>query len=178
MKKKINKQVSELIPGEARVLDVGCSKGDFLFEIYPKITYGLGIDINPKKIKSAQANSYNYKSIEFIVGNLSKIELNSHFDYSILKFVIHSIEYYEQIQLLKSVSKYSDNIIIVDFVPTNSLLSKCLINIDEVLAGHYSKFKKYLGKGMEQLIKNSGLDIDKKINGIYDFYNIWKINDS
>ncbi len=47
---------------------------------------------------------------------------------------------------------------------------------DEILAGHYSKYKKYIEKGMDKLIKNSDLNLVEQIKGVYNFYNIWVCN--
>lgn len=166
----IRKQIYELIPKNSRVIDIGCGKGYLLRELSNKIKYGLGIDINQRKINFATKKKLD--NLEFRVINTNKLDLKENFDVAIAMFMIHSLDYSSQIKTLKNMSKISKEIILVDFVWSDSFIKKALMYIDEFLVGHYNNFKIYKELGMEKLIEDSGLK-SKKTNGINNMYKIW-----
>jgi len=79
MKKEIRQKVYDLISKNSNVIDIGCGKGKLLYELSNKINYGLGIDINKRKINFA--NKIKKSNLEFKVQNSKKIK--GKFDYSI-----------------------------------------------------------------------------------------------
>lgn len=176
MKRKIRKQVYEFIPSNSRVIDIGCGNGGLLRELSSKINYGLGIDINKKKIKSAnkKAEKRGLKNLEFKLIDSRKLGLKENFDIAIAIFAIHVMDYETQIKTLKNISKVAEKIILVDYIWPESIKNKFLIYIDEHLAGHYKKFKNYQEKGgIPRLINKSKLKLDKELKGINNMYKIW-----
>ncbi len=167
---QIREQIYNLVPKNSRIIDIGCGRGKLLYELSNKINYGLGIDINKRKINFAKKNAKN--NLEFKTMNSKNLNsLDKKFDISIIMFVLHSMEYKTQIKTLKNMSKISKKQIIVDYAPSKNIFYRTLISFDEILSGHYRRFLNYKKLGMERLIKESGLKIDKKIKK--NFYSIW-----
>jgi len=164
---QIREQIYNLVPKNSRIIDIGCGRGKLLYELSNKINYGLGIDINKGKINFAKKNVKN--NLEFRVESAQKVKGN--FDYSIVMFFLHSMNYKTQIKTLENMKKISKQQIIVDYVSPKNIFYRTLISFDEILAAHYKNFLNYRKIGMERLIKESGLKIDKKIKK--NFYSIW-----
>ena len=141
----------------------------------PKIEYGLGVDVNKKKIKSAnkRVKKEGLNNLEFKVIDSKKLNLKENFEIAIAMFVVHEMSYRTQIKILKNMSKIAKKIILVDYVWPKSIKEKILIYMDEHLAGHYKKFLSYRKKGMPKLINESELKLDRELNGINDIYKIW-----
>lgn len=175
MRKEIRKQISKLIPSDSKIIDIGCGKGILLQELSSKINYGLGVDINKKKIKFAnkRVKKRGLNNLEFRVMDSGKLNLKENFDIAIAMFAIHEMDYETQIKYLKNMSKIAKKILLVDYVWPKSIKNKILIYIDEHLAGYYKKFLSYRKKGMLKLINESGLKLDKELKGINDMYKIW-----
>ena len=176
MRKEIRKQVCKLIPSDSRVIDIGCGNGSLLYMASPKIKYGLGVDVNKKKIKFAnkRVKKEGLNNLEFKVMDSEELNLKKNFDIAIAMFAIHETNYETQIKTLKNMSKIAKEIILVDYVWPESIKNKILIYMEEHLAGHYKKFKSYKENGeMPRLIEKSGLKLDKELNGINDMYKIW-----
>jgi len=175
MKKKIRKQVCKLIPPDSKIIDIGCGNGSLLQKLSSKIKYGLGVDVNKKKIKFAnkRVKKRGLNNLEFKVINSGKLNLKENFEIAIAIFAIHEMSYRTQIKTLKNMSKIAKKIILVDYVWPKSIKEKILIYMDEHLAGHYKKFLSYRKKGMLKLINESGLKLDKELKGINDIYKIW-----
>jgi len=167
---QIRKQVYKLIEKNLRVLDFGYGDGELLRILSPKISYGLGIDKNKKKIEFAKQliKKAGIKNLELEVADAG-INLNKKFDYSILMLVLHSFDYNSQIKILNYAEKDSDKLIIVDFdLPAKRNL---LINLDEILAGHYKNFRNYLRNGrVETLVAGNSIE---KFDTCKDYLKIW-----
>ncbi len=175
MKKEIRKQVYKLIPVNSKIIDIGCGNGNLLQELSSKIKYGLGIDVNKKKIKfvNKKVKKECLNNLEFKVKDSEKLNLEENFDIAIAMFAIHEMGYETQIKTLKNMSKIANKLILIDYVWPKSIKNKFLIYIDEHLAGHYKKFLSYRKKGMLKLINESKLKLDRELNGINDMYKIW-----
>jgi len=174
MRNKIRKQVYDLIPENSKIIDIGCGKGELLKKLSSKINYGLGVDVNKKKIKSAnkKVKKRSLNNLEFRVMDSKELG-KENFDIAIVIFTIHEMGYETQIKTLKNMSKIAKEIILVDYVWPKSIKNKFLIYIDEYLIGDYKKFKSYRKDGMLKLIDESGLKLDRELNGINDLYKIW-----
>ena len=168
----IRKQIYELVDENSRVVDLGCGNGKLLRILSSKISYGLGIDKNKKEIRFAKQLTENkkIKNLEFKVADASE-NLDEKFDYSILMFVLHSLDYNSQEKILDNAKRNSGKIIIIDYdIP---IKNKLLVYLDELIAGHYGKFKDYLKRGgIEELIKK---DSFKKFNTSKKYIKIWEV---
>lgn len=171
----IRKQVYNLIDENSRVIDFGCGDGEMLRDLSSKISYGLGIDKNKKEIRFAKdvTAKHEIKNLEFRVSDTKK-NLRENFDYSILMFVLHSLDYNSQKKILDNARKNSNKLIIIDYENSYSLKEKLFVNVDEILAGHYRNFKDYLKRGrIEGLIEK---DSFKKFNTYKDYVKIWEVD--
>lgn len=167
MRKKVRREVCDLISKDSKVIDIGCGKGFLLKELSKKIYYGLGVDVNKRKINFA--NKKLVHNLKFKVVNAKELD-EGMFDFGIVMFVIHSLDYKSQIKVLSKMLKVTKRIIIVDYPSRNNVL----IHLDEILAGHYRNFLNYTKIGMLEIIKKSDLKIIKILNkGIY---RIWICN--
>ena len=97
---RIIKDIYTLIPKNSKIVEIGCGKGKLLKELSKKIKYGLGIDINKRKINFANKNSKS--NLEFKVINVKNLDLSKKFDYALSMFVIHTMDYSTQIKTLKN----------------------------------------------------------------------------
>jgi len=175
MRKEIRKQVCKLIPSDSRVIEIGCGNGSLLQKLSSKIEYGLGVDVNKKKIKFAnkRVKKGGLNNLEFKLMDSEKLNLKENFDIAIAMFAIHEMDYETQIKYLKNMSKIAKKIILIDYDWPKSIKNKILIYVDEYLIGDYKKFKSYRKNGMLKLINESGLKLDKELKGINDIYKIW-----
>ena len=75
-----------LIPKGMRVLEIGCRRGDLIASLKP--AYGLGIDLSPKMIRSAQKN---HPEIKFKQADVQNLKLDETFDFIILSDAINDL---------------------------------------------------------------------------------------
>jgi len=169
----IRKQVYKLIDENSRVVDLGCGDGELLRILSSKINYGLGIDEDKKEIKFAEqlTKKTGIKNLEFKVADANLFS-EGKFDYSVLMFVLHSLNYASQIKVLNNAKRNSDKLIIVDF--DLSARKNLLIHLDEILEGHYKHFMDYLSnRGVENLVADNSTE---KINTNKNYLKIWEID--
>ncbi|MBE9069808.1 glycosyltransferase [Leptolyngbya cf. ectocarpi LEGE 11479] len=79
-----------LLQERSDVLEIGSGSGNLLASVHPR--YGLGIDINPTAVESAQLK---FDGLNFQTGNIEEYQSNQVFDYVVLA---NTISYIENIQ--------------------------------------------------------------------------------
>ncbi len=169
---KIRKQIYNLIDENSRIVDFGCGDGELLRILSSKISYGLGVDYNKKIIQIAKRNCEGIKNLEFKIADASE-NLEEKFDYSILMFVLHSLDYDSQRRVLENAMEISNRLIIVNYETPLLLKNKILVYTDEILAGHYRNFRDYLRRGgIENLIEKNSFE---KFNTNKSYLKIWEI---
>jgi SAM-dependent methyltransferase len=76
-----------LIPEGARVLEIGCARGDLLASLKPD--YGCGIDFSPAMIESARSR---YPDLDFQVADVHDLDLKGEsFDFIVLSDVVNDL---------------------------------------------------------------------------------------
>jgi SAM-dependent methyltransferase len=76
-----------LIPEGARVLEIGCARGDLLASLKP--SYGLGVDFSPDMIETARSK---HPDLHFQVADACGLDLNGEtFDFVILSDVVNDL---------------------------------------------------------------------------------------
>jgi len=84
--KLLEKYFSFIVPGNAKVLEIGCGTGDLLASLKP--SRGVGVDFSHKVIEIAKSN---YPGLEFRVQDAEKFEIDETFDYIILSDLVGSL---------------------------------------------------------------------------------------
>ncbi len=165
--------VEDLIKPGTSVLDVGCGTGRLPLKLSNKCDTVVGIDLSIKNIEVANKNRklQNIENVIFLHSNVEKLikENSYHFDYAVMTYVIHEVPPQERIDLIKSIKKISDVIIIGDYlVPRPGGYLKYLTEFVEFIAGreHYAGFKNFVENGgINYLIETAGLEKIKEIKG-------------
>lgn len=107
------------------VLDVGCGTGDFA-PLFPVKDY-LGIDINPQYITFAQKR-YPHR---FLCQDATNYDFPKHFDASIMISTLHHLDNQQAENLLSTLIKITQKIIIVvDLNTQTNLIKKLFIKLD------------------------------------------------
>jgi len=162
---KLFEEIKDLIEADSKVIDVGCGTGRFSFFIADKCKSVLGIDVSQKNIDRAKRNlSHNWSDkISFQHTTLNLLISKEHFDYAVSTYVIHEVDEYERINLLKDMSEIADKIIIGDYLyPNKSGLWNVLNEAVEFAAGksHYKNYKNFMANGgIKNLASEAGLKI-------------------
>jgi SAM-dependent methyltransferase len=166
--------VEQLIMPGAEVLDAGCGTGRFALKMKRKYSRIDGVDLSERNIKVAEKKKkkLELESVNFyhddILNFLSRTR-NS-YDYAVMSYMIHEVSSDIRSELLKKISVYADEVIIIDYlVPRNSGIWSMLNEIIEFAAGkdHYRNFKTYVAEGgIKGLAAKTGLEIVKEIKDI------------
>ncbi len=166
----IRKQIYDLVTESSRVIDLGCGDGELLRILSPKIDYGKGVDTNKKDIELAKKlnEKRSFSNIEFVCEDAEKC-IKGNFDYSVLMFVLHTLDYNSQVKILRKAREISKEILIIDFKENNNFL----IYLDETLAGHYKNFKNYLVSGGVENLVNS--EFVERFDTYKNSIGIWRI---
>ena len=103
---KIKKELAGIIKKDMAVLDLGCGTGvttRYIAELGAKV---VGVDLSPKLIEFARANS-NHKNIKYFVGDITDYNFNKRkFDVICLTDVMEHIPREKIPDLMKNVKKY------------------------------------------------------------------------
>lgn len=171
----LRKQVCSLIDKDSRVIDFGCGDGKLLRRLSSKIKFGIGIDKKNSKIRYAEqvCKRQGIQNLVFLKKDVLK-DIKENFDYSILMFVLHSLDYNSQKKILNNARKNSNKLIIVDYETPLLLKDKIPVYTDEILAGHYRRFRDYLRRGrIEKLIEKNSFE---KFDTSKNYIKIWEID--
>ncbi|MDO3384634.1 class I SAM-dependent methyltransferase [Gilvimarinus sp. SDUM040013] len=173
----LRQEMAELIENDASVIDIGCGTGDFLLLVAPTISKGYGIDLDSNMIQHAQnmAKQNSYSHIKFDCLN-AIATYGVEFDIAFSTLCVHELRFEEACQLLKTMAEHSTKIVIADYAQPRSLLAKFLIEIDEIVSGHYQRFRDYRSaKGIPTYAKRCNLRITRTIPSRIDGIVIWEL---
>ena len=166
--------VKNIIGENSAVVDVGCGTGRFSFSIVDKVKLVHGVDLSERNIavaksKLAERNSGKINFYHTDVNKFFKSE-NRHYNYAVMSYVIHEIDEELRVNILKTLSRYADKVILIDYLhPRPKTFWSGLNEVVEFVAGreHYSNFKSYLtGGGIKGLAKKSELNIVQEIQNL------------
>lgn len=163
--------IASIMEEGSSVLDIGCGTGRFTFQMSPKCSKVIGIDLSSKNIKTAASklDPLLHHNVDFIHGDITDQEtkLNYKFDYAVITYVIHEVPVNERIPLLRAVKTYAGKIIIGDYlVPRPKGFWNYLNEAVEYLAGrdHYNNFKLFVEQGgLRGLAESGGFKIVREI---------------
>lgn len=162
------------------MLDVGCGTGDLLFRAKDKIRFGLGLDLDPKMIDFANEKnkSINPKNLEFVQEDINSYENLSNYEIDIASstLCLHEMKETDAIKTLQSLAKISSKLLIADYSKPKLFWAKVSIELDEMISGHYDRFKEYRDNGyLPYLASRAGLVVSEvKVTPI-DGILIWEL---
>ena len=174
----VRDRVIDLIENGSNVLEIGCGTGDLLFRVSRKIGYGMGVDLDRKMIDFAKnkIKKENVNNLEFIESDIKSLNKSflSKFNISTSTLCLHEMNEEDAISSLSLLGKYTQKIIIADYAVPNTFWGKVSIEIDEIISGHYGRFRSYRSKGrIPYLAKMAGLGIRSEVSTSIDGILIW-----
>jgi len=165
--------IRNMIDKDSAVIDVGCGTGRLEFQLADKCKTVTGIDLSSKNIKMANKNldSKKLSNVSFIHTGIEELAAsgNAKYDYAVMTFVIHEIAQEQRVNVLASMKKIADTIIIGDYlVPRNNNFGTKFSIAVEYFAGrdHYANYKSFVKQGgVDFLVEKAGLKTLKEIKG-------------
>lgn len=161
---KLYNKIKAVIKKDSKVLDVGCGTGRFARFLGEHYSRYVGVDLSRRNIATAKKyaelnklsnTEFFHSSIQAFVENTSE-----RFDYSVITYVIHEVDESLRLDVLNSMAKVSDKIIIGDYlIPRPKGLWSYINGVVEFVAGkeHYTNFKNYeKNGGLLPLIEKAG----------------------
>jgi len=159
----VREQIIELCADSSIILDIGCGTGDLLVRASHKVNKGVGIDSNHRMIHFANQRKArkDIKNIEYLCGNIFDIDIPAlGYDICTCTLFLHSLKRDEAIALLCKLKNCVQRLIICDYKQPNTVSGKLGVEIDELISGHYRRFKEYQRLGFfYSLISESGLQL-------------------
>lgn len=97
------------ISADDRVLDIGCGRGELIFDVAKKAKEVVGIDIKERNIKIAR-EKYSADNLKYLIGDATKDLSDDKFDVIILSNVLEHID--ERVDFLNNIKKLAPKILI------------------------------------------------------------------
>lgn len=169
---EIRDMVSNFIPPNSSVIDIGCGTGALAFRLAKnKSCTVLGVDLDSGKIRRAKQNKSDSQSVDFVEANAARLPdiSDQNFDYATMSLFLHSLPEPVRTQILQEAMRIAKQIVIADYVkkqPKN--FYGLVVKIIEYLAGaeHFSNFNSFKESGgIETVLEKAGLSIvDEKVD--------------
>ena len=167
----IFRTIKSLIKENSKVIDVGCGTGRLAFQLEDKCSRIDAVDLSFRNISVANKKLLKKPSskIFFHHNDLSNFLSSSgiHYDYSVMSYVIHEINKNMREDIIKTLSEFSNHVIIADYLsPVSKSFWSKINNAVEFAAGkeHYCGFKSFIAaKGLIGLAQKTGLKITRDI---------------
>lgn len=154
--KQIQQFYRVFIPKNKKVLELGCSTGNLLDSLSPKV--GVGIDISEKSIHIARKKFHN---LTFITGNVQNIQIQKKFDFVILSDLIGNLDDVQK--TFEEIHKVSDDSTRIVITYNNFLWEPILLLLQRVKLKMPQPIQNWLSeKDIENLLFLSDLDVIKK----------------
>jgi SAM-dependent methyltransferase len=158
----LRRRLAALIADGERVLEVGCANGRLLLELAPRISRGLGIDLDPALIAEARREAVaGSHPLEFVVADAADLGRLRDFAPSTLvaALTLHEMPPATARDLLAAAAAGGSRLLIADLIEPEARLARVLVHLDERLAGHHDRYLDYLaGGGVPGLLRAAGLD--------------------
>ena len=177
----VREAIANLIDQNSTVLDVGCGTGDLLFKVANKISFGLGVDLDRSMINFANArkSKAQVSNLEFISEDISApgLLVDCVFDVSTSTLCLHEMTEKSSVSTLRLMAKHSSRIIIADFIKPETYWGKVSIEVDELLSGHYQRFRNYRIKGgVPYLAELAGIKVISEKSSSIDGIGVWVLS--
>lgn len=168
----VRRQLSRLIPFGSSVLDLGCGRGEQLFMLRQRITYGLGVDANTYAIATA-SRRHNHERIDYVASDLFSFCPARTFDVSLMSFVLHTLSQDKRTAALQLGLTYAPLLLVADYSPRLSGSKKLLVHIDELLAGHHEHFVSYRRHSFLDEVSATTIKPISCLQGENTYYDVW-----
>ena len=115
--------------------------------------------------------------LEFIQGNINSYNKLSRYEIASSTLCLHEMKENDAINTLKLLAGISSKLLIADYSKPKSFWSKASIELDEIISGHYGRFRKYRKKGyLPYLARRAGLIVTEVKETPIDGILIWELN--
>lgn len=126
------------------VLDVGCGTGDLLFQAGNKINRGYGIDLDQEMIWFAENEKHKKKMHHLSFECVNALDITDEaFDVSTSTLCLHEMGIDAATKVLGKMLEISTNVVIADYSKPRSASGSLGIEFDEMISGHYGRFRAY-----------------------------------
>jgi SAM-dependent methyltransferase len=171
-------QLAALVPDGARVVDVGCANGRFLHELAPRISAGLGLDLDAPLIAYARqtAQQAGHTHLQFAVTDACQVAQALTFEptVAVACLCLHAMERETAVQVLQQLGDVAGQLLIADFVEPDALFQRAFLHFDEWLASHYGRYLAYRDNGgMPALLSTVELTVDQELATRLPAVSIW-----
>lgn len=173
----LREELVALFDAGASVLDIGCGTGDLLFRASNKIGKGHGIDLDRQMIQYANNKLAECSAINLRFDCLNALELaQDSYDVVTSTLCLHEMDGGEACDILRQVSTMSGRLLIADYAEAHSLAGRIATEFDEMISGHYSKFRRYRQSGrIPAYARTCNLEVSQAIHSSIDGIVIWEL---
>lgn len=174
----VRRAVAEMVPRDARVLELGFGTGDLLFRLSGTISEGFGLEIDREMIRHAQSRvaASGVKNIRFEYFDLTNPwDVLGTFDVATATLVIHELPEAERVEVLRKMGETAAWVIIADYVADMPFLNRAYTHFDEFLSGHHGQYATYeRSGGMPPLLEAAGLHVENASGMLVGGIRVWK----
>lgn len=164
----IRYQISNLVIPNSSVVEFGCGNGDLLCKLSNKISYGLGVDNSKSLIKYAilKSKELEKSNLSFKVFDVKNIiQTSKKYDYAIASLLLHLLPWETSLNLLESMLKIADNIIICSFTNPENTKERVLLHLDQLFSQQYLNFNCFIkNKSVKGLLEQLNISESNVIN--------------
>jgi SAM-dependent methyltransferase len=174
----LRRQLTALVPDGARVVEVGCANGRFLHELAPRISAGLGLDLDAPLIAYARqkARQAGHGHLQFVVTDARQVAQTLTFEptVAVASLCLHEMERETAVHVLQQLGDVAGQLLIADFVEPDALFQRAFLHFDEWLAGHYGRYLAYRDNGgMPVLLSTAGQTVNRELATRLATVHIW-----
>lgn len=174
----VREELVALLDAGSSVLDIGCGTGDLLFRAASKIGKGHGVDLDRQMIQYAgnKARENSISNLRFDTVNAMELQPGD-YDVATSTLCLHELDEKDACEILEYMAKTSSRVLIADYSQPETFLAHIGIEFDEIVSGHYSKFRHYRKAGrIPAYAYACNLVITRTIKSSIDGIVIWEIN--
>ncbi len=171
-----NKLISLFSEGDM-VIDIGCGSGDLLFKSADKIQSGYGVDLDKAMIEYAvkKRQLESVSNLKFECLDAAEIKAKR-YDIATCTLCLHELDEDRACSILQRMKEVSNRILVADYCRPISILAKISIELDEMISGHYYRFRRYrkIG-GVPEYARRCDLAIIHALDSGIDGVTIWDL---